>query len=165
MSLRWTRGCYYGGPQVKYSSDMHIAALPSSISSLLGTFRLFQALFGHAERFFCYAMHFSSILSGVSALPSSFQLCWALFCSANHFSSVLGTYISVKHFSATLSTFRLHQTCFFYTERLFRSAKHFASMLNISPALPSIFLLRWVFFFCSAKHFLLCRAVQSRAEK
>ena len=50
----------YGGPQVQYSSDMHIAALPSCFSSQLSTFRLFQALFGYAERFFCYAKHFSS---------------------------------------------------------------------------------------------------------
>ena len=31
----------YGGPQVLYLSDMHIAALPSCFSSLLSTFLLF----------------------------------------------------------------------------------------------------------------------------
>ncbi len=172
----------YGGPQVQYSTDMHIDALPSCFSSLLGTFRLFQAIFCCAERFFCYAKHCSSIMRSFSALPSSFQLCWALFCSANHFSSVLSTsrlcqafFGYAKHFPALP---RCYQAFFFYTERLFHSAKDFSSMLNIFlscqtfffyaeraffSALPSIFPLCWALF-CSAKHFssMPCSTQQNR---
>ena len=87
---------YCGGPQVQYSSaDMHIAALPSCFSSLLGTFRHFQALFGYAERFFCYAKHFPSILSVFfssaklfSAMLSPFLLCQAFFGYAEPFSAL-----------------------------------------------------------------------------
>ena len=44
---------YYGGPQVQYSSYMHIAALSICFSSLLRTFfRLCQAFFVNTERFF-----------------------------------------------------------------------------------------------------------------
>ena len=65
----------YGGPQVQCSSDMHIAALPSCLSSLLSTFL-----------FLFSAEHFSSRLSIC-------LFCWAFFFSAEHFpslSSILG---------------------------------------------------------------------------
>ena len=43
----------YGDPQVQYSSDMHIATLPSCFSSLLG-----WALFGSSE----HLKHISEVL-------------------------------------------------------------------------------------------------------
>ena len=145
---------------------MHIAALPSCVSSLLRTLRHVQALYGYTERFFRYAKHYSAILSGFSAPPSSLELCWALFCSATIFLLCWARLSSVKHFSAMLSPFRLYQA-------------FFSSILSSLSALLSIFLLCWTFFcptkhfssmlsvvFCSAKHlspmlgpFLLCLAL------
>ena len=64
-------------PQVQYFAYMHFAALPSCVSSLLSTIRLFQAFLGYAECFFCHTKHFSAMLS-------HFLLCQALFFHADH---------------------------------------------------------------------------------
>ena len=145
----------YCGPQVRYFAYMYIAALPSCISSLLSTFRLFQAFLGYAECFFCHTKHFSAMLS-------PFLLCQAFFFHADHLLPWPSTFLlcwgllsSSEHFSATLSTSRLFQSFISYSERCFGSSKHISAMLNIFfllcqaffgyaehfSALPSIFLL------------------------
>ena len=135
---------------------MHIAALPSWFSSLLSTFRLFQAFLGYAECFFfCSAKHFCSILITFFPLPTIFLLCWALLTSS-------------EHFSATLSISRLFQSFLVYTERCFGSsrqhffcsAKHFSTILSTFRLFQEFFCYaKWVFF-CSAVYFsaLLCTA-------
>ncbi len=123
----------------KYNTVLliHISALSSCFSTLLSPFRLFQVLFGYAERFFCYAKHFSSILS-------DFRVCQA--------------------FSAMLSTFRLYKAFFFYIERFFLLCQAFfgySEPLSAPPSifstLPSIFLIWRVFFRCAeSSSALLC---------
>ncbi len=54
----------YGGPQVQYSSYIHIGAPPCCFSSVLSIFQLSQAFFVYTERFLCSAMqHFSAMLA------------------------------------------------------------------------------------------------------
>ncbi len=144
----------YCGPQVQYFAYMHIAALPSSFSSLLGTLSFFQAFLGYAKCFFCYAKHFSAMLSSLLlrqaffsyagsffALPSIFFPYWSLVSFAKHFSSMLSTsqLFRAFFFLATLSTYQLFQSFLFYAERYIGSSQHISDMLSI--------------FFCSAKHF------------
>ncbi len=146
---------------------MHIAVLPSCFSSLLSTFRLFQALFGSPEWFFCYAKHVSSILIGFLAMSSSFQICGDFFCSANHFLSVLSTsrlcqafFGYAKHFPALPSIFQLCWAFFPALPSIFRlcwallrSSTRFSSMLSAFSALLCIFLLCLCFFlFCCVLH-------------
>ncbi len=144
---------------------MHIAALPSCVSSLLSTFRLFQAFLGCAECFFPRCQAFFSYGEPFSALPRIFLPRWSLVSFANHFSSVLSTsqffrafFGHAKHFSnlpiislLDWEVFRLFQAFCSYAHILFCCAKPFT-------ALPSVFLLRYVVF-------LLCCVLHGIEEK
>ncbi len=74
---------------VQYFVYMHIAVLPSCVSSLLSTFRLFQAFLGCVECFFPLCQAFFSYAEPFSALPSIFLPRLSLVSFAKHFSSVL----------------------------------------------------------------------------
>ena len=136
------QGHKYNTSRIAY---MHIAALPSCVSSLLSTFRLFQAFLGCAECFFCYAKLFLSCAEPFTALPSIFLPCWSLISFAKHFSSVL-------------STSQLFRAFFGHAKALLGSSNHLPSMLRGVSALPRIFQLCWSFFF------LLCQADFGYAE-
>ncbi len=68
----------YCGPQVQYAAYKHIADIPSCVSYLLNTFRLFQAFIGCAE-FFSACQAFFSYTEPFSTLPSVFLLCYVVF--------------------------------------------------------------------------------------
>ncbi len=130
---------YYCGPQVQYFAHMHIAALPSCVSSLLGTFWPFQAFLGYAVCVFLLCQAFFSYAEPFSTLPSIFLPCWSLVSFAKHLSSMLSTtqlfrafFGHAKHFSALpiisllcWEVFRLFHAFFRYTGHFFCSAKHF----------------------------------------
>ena len=110
-----------------------------------------------------------------------FRLCQSVFSYAEPFSALPTIVLSTSRFCQAVFGYAEHFPALaflFHAERCIRSAKHCSSMLNIFSALPSIFLLCWVFvllypaFFGYAEPFsaltsifLLCRAVPSRAEK
>ena len=128
-------------------SDMHIAAIKFLLL-------LCWALCGSSKHILAMPNRFPAIPSIFLLFWAVLQLCWALFFSANHFSSVLNTSLLCQaFFGYMLSTFRLYRPFFSYSERFFRSAKHFSSMLNIFLPYQAFFSYA-EHFVCPAEHFL-----------